>query len=61
MKLYSPWIQHVSNPLHIYCRLRDCGISMKFSKRLSTVYEKVVNLVFSREFTFRWKLRGKKY
>ena len=40
MRLYKIWVQHMSNPLHIYCRLIDMGFSMKSSRRLGTFYEK---------------------
>jgi len=40
MKLSRTWVQHISNPLHVYCRLLDFGLSKKFSRRLTIFYEK---------------------
>ena len=40
MKLCSTRIQHIANPLHVYCRLIDFGVSSKFSRKLSVIYEK---------------------
>jgi len=40
MKSYNSWIQHIANPLHVYCRLVDFGMSTRFSRRLSTIYER---------------------
>lgn len=33
-------IQHLLNPLHIYCRLRDLGISKQKCNKLCRLYEK---------------------
>ena len=32
-------IQHHGNPLHLYCRLRDFGVSKKLAMRLGKIYE----------------------
>lgn len=32
-------LQHFLCPLHIYCRLRDLGLSKKTARCLSTLYE----------------------
>lgn len=34
-------VQHICNPLHLYCRLIDLGMSPKMAKRLGSIYEKV--------------------
>lgn len=41
------FIQHHLNPLHLYCRLRDCGVSAARAARLSGLYER---LVYSRVY-----------
>ncbi|OEU69436.1 MAG: hypothetical protein BA863_13180 [Desulfovibrio sp. S3730MH75] len=33
------YMEHVFNPLHIYCRLMDCGISSTKAKKIARVYE----------------------
>jgi hypothetical protein len=35
-------IEHYSNPLHIYCRLRDIGISRANAKHLAERYEQTI-------------------
>jgi hypothetical protein len=32
-------IRHIMNPLHVYCRLRDCKIPKPFAVRVCTWYE----------------------
>ena len=32
--------QHFLNPLHIYCRLIDLGLTQKFSTKMCKFYEK---------------------
>ena len=41
-------LQHTLNPLHVYCRLLDTGLSRGFSAQLCTYYEILV---------FRWIVR----
>lgn len=36
------WLQHVTNPLHIYCRLLDFGLGLRWAKRLGSFYERHV-------------------
>lgn len=36
------YIMHSCNPLHVYCRLRDIGISQKAGLRLCRCYERTV-------------------
>jgi hypothetical protein len=33
---------HVFNPLHVYCRLMDMGVSGTVAQRVSRVYERFV-------------------
>lgn len=33
---------HVLNPLHVYCRLKDFGISGRMAKRMTRAYERYV-------------------
>jgi hypothetical protein len=35
-------LEHYSNPLHIYCRLRDFKVSKSYAIRLSRLYENIV-------------------
>jgi hypothetical protein len=46
MRYVKSYIQHYLNPLHVYCRLRDCGIPNGAAIRVSAVYERVYR-VFS--------------
>lgn len=32
-------IRHHCNPLHVYCRLRDCGMGHERALRISELYE----------------------
>ncbi len=40
MRFVKSYLQHHLNPLHVYCRLRDCGLSSSFAIRVSTAYER---------------------
>jgi len=33
-------IRHHCNPLHVYCRLRDCGLGHQRALRISELYER---------------------
>jgi len=48
MKPCNIWVQHIANPLHVYCRLIDFGVSTRFSKRLCIIYEKCLYQNFSK-------------
>jgi hypothetical protein len=37
--------QHSTNVLHIYCRLRDMGLSKKWAGRVAKVYERTFGLL----------------
>ena len=39
-------VEHYSNPLHVYCRLIDIGISKERARSLSIHYERVLKLIF---------------
>jgi len=56
MRLRGPWFQHKINPLHIYCRLIDMGLSVEFSRRLSIFYEKHFYPSLLRGLRFKWNL-----
>lgn len=32
---------HLLNPLHVYCRLRDCGLGPERARRLCGAYERI--------------------
>jgi len=36
------YIEHVLNPLHIFCRLRDLGINPKKSIKIAKIYDKTI-------------------
>ncbi len=40
MRMVRHFIQHRLNPLHVYCRLVDCGLSPRTAIRVSGVYER---------------------
>ena len=42
MKAMRKNFQHYSNPLHVYCRLRDLGISKALAVFLCRFYERAV-------------------
>lgn len=48
------WVQHITNPLHIYCRLVDLGVHEGFSKRCGVFYEKHIYHYLMRDLRVRW-------
>lgn len=46
----STAIKHYLNPLHVYCRLRDCGFTKGHAATLCRFYER---MVFNRYFLAR--------
>lgn len=36
------FLQHRLNPLHVYCRLKSCGLNDKAALRLSYFFERVI-------------------
>ncbi len=41
-------IKHYMNPLHIYCRLRDIGISRNAAIFMCRIYERAIFKYFAR-------------
>ena len=41
MRFFKSYIQHRFNPLHVYCRLRDYGLSSRVAIRITSAYERV--------------------
>ena len=56
MRFGGQWFQHRINPLHIYCRLIDMGLSVPLSRRLSIFYEKHFYPCLLRGLRFKWNL-----
>ena len=44
-------IYHVTNPLHIFCRLIGCGLNPKAARKVSNIYERTIWK------TIKWTLR----
>jgi hypothetical protein len=42
MEKFLLTVQHVCNPLHVYCRLIEKGLSRRSSLRVSSYYELIV-------------------
>ncbi|WP_243547248.1 hypothetical protein [Pseudodesulfovibrio tunisiensis] len=42
MKGFRNFCQHVFNPLHVFCRLRQVGFSGRFARRFCRMYERNV-------------------
>lgn len=40
MRRFKAYLQHRFNPLHVYCRLCDYGVSSRFAIRVSHAYER---------------------
>jgi hypothetical protein len=53
------WFQHISNPLHVYCRLMDLGMDETFSKRFCVLYEKYIYHYFFRDLRLLWNFPKK--
>ncbi len=39
MKAFKNLAQHVLNPLHVFCRLRQMGMSVRAARRMCKLYE----------------------
>jgi len=50
------WVQHISNPLHVYCRLMDLGVKAGSSKRFGILYEKYFYHYFMRDSSYLRKI-----
>lgn len=35
-------VQHLFNPLHVFCRLRQCGLGAVGARRVCSLYERCV-------------------
>ena len=35
----SQWFKHYLNPVHVFCRLRDCGMPLSRAQRICSVWE----------------------
>jgi len=35
-------LQHLLNPLHLYCRLQEAGLTEPFARRLCNAYERAL-------------------
>lgn len=42
MTAIKSFLQHLFNPLHLYCRLRDFGLAPAFAVRVSSAYERYI-------------------
>jgi len=47
MKRLRRALQHLLNPLHLYCRLRDFGVGTLKAQRMCASYERIVYRLFS--------------
>ncbi len=41
MRRLRDWLQHRLNALHVYCRLKDCGLSEERALRVSRAWERL--------------------
>ena len=58
---YIQRIKHVMNPLHVYCRLIDFGMSVGFSRRIGVTYEKYFHRYLLKKDKALWNSKIKKY
>lgn len=42
MRRFRNYLQHCLNPLHVYCRLRNLGLTCRMAGRVSGLYERFV-------------------
>lgn len=40
MRHFRDFMQHFFNPLHVYCRLKDIGVTGPMAHRVSRAYER---------------------
>lgn len=38
-------LRHILNPLHVYCRLLDCGMDRAAARRLCRLYQRLYSTV----------------
>ena len=41
MQAFRDKLQHILNPLHLYCRLCDMGLSCHLARSICTAYERL--------------------
>jgi hypothetical protein len=58
--LLGNWVQHITNPLHVYCRLMDLGVDEGFSKKCGVFYEKYIYHYLMHDLRMRWNSTGKR-
>ncbi len=46
MRRFRSAMQHMLNPLHMYCRLKDFGIAAPAAKRMCRAYERYIYRFF---------------
>lgn len=44
MKNFRLLLQHMFNPLHVFCRLRDCGLAAPTAQKLTRAYVRILTL-----------------
>lgn len=42
MRQIRDFMQHMFNPLHVYCRLKDMGVAAPTAHRVTRAYERLV-------------------
>ena len=42
MNIVRSQLQHLLNPLHVYCRLQQAGVAAALARRLCDAYERAV-------------------
>jgi len=47
------WMQHYINPLHVYCRLIDIGLSRENALKITCLYEKTIYNFIGNNFNHR--------
>ena len=55
------WIQHKANPLHLYCRMIDLGLSAALSRRVGVLYEQYLYTAGLKGLVSRWTSMAKRF
>ncbi len=42
MNWFKNYLQHMFNPVHMYCRLMDFGVTKSRARRMCAVYERFI-------------------
>ena len=45
-------LQHIFNPLHIYCRILDHGVTKKTATKLVQIYEKYIYIIMLKKILY---------